>query len=69
MSFVLTLFLEGESILILYLLQYMSSFTLRILTSWLMFANPDGNIQVQGGKLALRGEFIFDAALTAKFNY
>lgn len=47
----------------------MSSFTLRILTSWLMFANPDGNIQVQGGKLALRGEFIFDAALTAKSNY
>lgn len=34
-----------------------------------MFAKPDGNIQVEGGKLALRGEFIFEVALTAKSNY
>lgn len=46
MSFALILFLEEEATFMVSLLNYMSSFNLRILT----LVKPDGDIQVEGGK-------------------
>lgn len=34
-----------------------------------MFVKPDGNIQGEGGHVALRDEFTFDVALIAQSNY
>lgn len=48
MTFALILFLEEEATFVLSLLNYMSSFNVRILTLGLMFVKPDGDIQAEG---------------------